>query len=57
MSGDQVSCPKCANRINDAQVQTRTSRAAMTIFRNYRIRAQFYAGKPNWDLLATIAPR
>ncbi len=26
-------------------------------FRNYRIRSLFYAGKPNWDLLATIAPR
>ncbi len=26
-------------------------------FRNYRIRAQLYAGKFNWDLLATITPR
>ncbi len=26
-------------------------------FRNYRIRALLYAGKPNWDLLATITPR
>ena len=26
-------------------------------FRNYRIRAVLYAGKPNWDLLATITPR
>ena len=25
-------------------------------FANYRIRAPFYAGKPNWDLLATVAP-
>jgi transposase len=25
--------------------------------RNYRIRALLYAGKPNWDLLATIQPR
>ena len=25
-------------------------------FRNYRIRALLYAGKPNWDLLATITP-
>ena len=24
---------------------------------NYRIRALLYAGKPNWDLLATITPR
>jgi transposase len=28
-----------------------------TNFRNYRIRALLYAGKPNWDLLATITPR
>ena len=26
-------------------------------FRNYRIRALLYAGKPNWDLLATVTPR
>ena len=27
-----------------------------TRFRNYRLRALLYAGKPNWDLLATITP-
>jgi transposase len=26
-------------------------------FRNYRIRVLLYAGKPNWDLLATVTPR
>jgi hypothetical protein len=26
-------------------------------FAHYRIRALLYAGKPNWDLLATITPR
>ncbi len=26
-------------------------------FRNYRIRALLYAGKPNWALLDTITPR
>ena len=26
-------------------------------FRNYRVRTLLYAGKPNWDLLATITPR
>ena len=26
-------------------------------FRNYRIRALLYAGRPNWDLLATVTPR
>jgi len=28
-----------------------------TSFRNYRVRSLLYAGKPNWDLLATITPR
>jgi len=28
-----------------------------TNFRNYRVRVLLYAGKPNWDLLATITPR
>lgn len=28
-----------------------------TRFVNYRIRTLLYAGRPNWDLLATIAPR
>ena len=27
-----------------------------TRFRNYRIRVLLYAGRPNWDLLATITP-
>lgn len=29
----------------------------ITNYRNYRIRALLYAGKPNWNLLATITPR
>ena len=29
----------------------------ITNFRNYRIRALLYAGKPNWDLLPTLTPR
>jgi transposase len=28
-----------------------------TRFRNYRVRVLLYAGRPNWDLLATITPR
>jgi transposase len=28
-----------------------------TSFRNYRIRSLLSAGKPNWDLLATVTPR
>ena len=37
----------------------RVKRAAFgfTSFRNYRIRALLYAGKPNWDLLPTVRPR
>ncbi len=31
-----------------------TSRPGFTSFRNYRIRALLYAGKPNWSLLAMI---
>ena len=27
-----------------------------TSFRNYRVRALLYAGKPDWSLLKTIAP-
>ena len=27
-----------------------------TSFRNYRIRTLLYAGRPNWDLLATVIP-
>jgi transposase len=26
-------------------------------FRNYRVRALLYAGRPNWALLATVQPR
>ncbi len=29
----------------------------MTNFRNFRIRVLLYAGRPNWDLLATVTPR
>ncbi|GAC1386994.1 MAG: ISL3 family transposase [Acidimicrobiales bacterium] len=29
----------------------------MTRFRNFRIRVLLYAGKPNWDLLASVTPR
>jgi hypothetical protein len=37
----------------------RVKRAAFgfTSFANYRVRTLLYAGKPNWDLLATITPR
>jgi len=29
----------------------------MTRFRNFSVQVLLYAGKPNWDLLATITPR
>ncbi|MGH8542165.1 MAG: transposase [Acidimicrobiales bacterium] len=29
----------------------------LTRFRNHRIRVLLYAGRPNWDLLATVTPR
>jgi transposase len=37
----------------------RVKRAAFgfTSFRNYRVRSLLYAGRPNWELLATITPR
>ncbi len=37
----------------------RVKRAAFgfTSFWNYRVRSLLYAGKPNWDLLATVTPR
>ena len=37
----------------------RVKRAAFGFmsFRNYRVRALLYAGRPNWSLLATITPR
>ena len=28
-----------------------------TRFRNYRVRVLLYAGRPNWQLLATVTPR
>ncbi len=38
---------------------TRVQRVAFDLrsFRNYRIRALLYAGKPHWSLLTTITPR
>lgn len=35
----------------------RVSAFGIINFRNYRIRALLYAGKPNWVLLPTIQPR
>ena len=58
------------HRVAPRQIHERTTEAANNLikrvkrvafgfrrFRNYRIRALLYAGKPNWDLLTTITPR
>jgi len=40
----------------DSDPEGRLTAFGFTSFRNYRIRALLYAGKPNWDLLATVKP-
>ena len=53
--------PTCRNGPTEAanNLIKRVKRVAFgfTRFRNYRIRVLLYAGRPNWDLLATITPR
>ena len=52
--------PKVTNGPTEAlnNLIKRIKRAAFGLpnFANYRIRALLYAGKPNWDLLATVTP-
>ena len=43
--------------VNNLIKRVKRTAFGFTRFRNYRIRALLYAGKPNWDLLATITPR
>ena len=43
--------------INNLIKRVKRAAFAMTNFANFRIRALLYAGKPNWDLLATLRPR
>ncbi len=40
-------------------IRKRIKRVAfgLTRFRNFRIRVLLYAGRPNWDLLASVTPR
>jgi transposase len=47
------------NLIKRVKRVKRVKRAAFgfTSFHNYRIRSLLYAGKPNWDRLASITPR
>jgi len=43
--------------INNLVKRVKRVAFGITNFRNYRIRALLYAGRPNWDRLATIKPR
>ena len=43
--------------VNNLVKRTKRVAFGITNFRNYRIRALLYAGKPNWALLATVKPR
>ena len=43
--------------INNLIKRVKRAAFAMTNFANFRIRALLYAGKPSWDLLATLRPR
>jgi transposase len=43
--------------MNNLIKRTKRVGFGFTNFENYRTRVLLYAGKPNWDLLATITPR
>jgi transposase len=43
--------------INNLIKRVKRGAFGFTNFANYRIRALLYAGRPNWDLLATVTPR
>ena len=42
--------------VNNLIKRVKSAAFGFTSFRNYRIRSLLYAGKPNWDLLATVTP-
>lgn len=46
-----------AEAINNLVKRVKRGAFGFTRFRHYRIRSLLYAGRPNWDLLATITPR
>jgi transposase len=46
-----------AEAVNNLVKRVKRSAFGFRRFRNYRIRSLLYAGRPNWDLLATITPR
>jgi transposase len=43
--------------INNLVKRVKRVAFGITNFQNYRIRALLYAGKPNWNLIATLTPR
>ena len=43
--------------MNNLIKRTKCAAFGFRSFTNYRVRALLYAGKPNWDLLATVTPR
>ena len=43
--------------VNNLMKRVKRAAFGFTSFRNYRIRSLLYAGKPNWELLATVTPR
>jgi len=46
-----------AEAINNLVKRVKRAAFGFRRFRHYRIRSLLYAGRPNWDLLATITPR
>lgn len=46
-----------AEAINNLMKRIKRIGFGLRNFRHYRVRALLYAGKPNWDLLATVRPR
>jgi transposase len=43
--------------VNNLIKRVKRGAFGFTSFRNYRIRSLLYAGKPNWELLASVTPR
>ena len=43
--------------VNNLIKRVKRAASGFTSSRSYRIRSLLYAGKPNWDLLATVSPR
>jgi len=48
--------PRRSEEPNNLIKRVKRMAFGFTSFRNFRIRALLYAGKPDWSLLATIKP-